>query len=400
MSDSARTPSGAHEGPAERTSLRHPSTPRAAPAATRWLALLLLAVAIALVITVVGGDREPSAPTSEPRTITPRGDLAADEQATIELFHEISPSVVHITRIDIQRRLELNPLEVPRGVGSGIVWDGAGHIVTNHHVISGAHRAEVTLHDNTVWAAEVIGEAPDKDLAVLKIDAPKERLRPVPIGTSANLQVGQRVFVIGNPFGLDQTLTTGVISGLGREIQSPTHPQTRRTIRDVIQTDAAINPGNSGGPMLDSAGRLIGVNTGIVSPSGAHAGIGFAVPVDTVNRVVPQLISEGKIVHPGLGVEILSEQIARQFQGEGVVVWHVPRESAGGRAGLQGVSRGGDGGSVVLGDIIVGLDGEPIRSTSDLYRELERHAVGDTVVLEILRESEQHELEVKLQAIP
>jgi S1-C subfamily serine protease len=402
MSDSARTRSSdAHEGPAELRSFRHPAAPRAAPAATRWLALLLLAVAAALVVTVLGQDREQRAPTPEPRTITPRGDLAADELSTIELFHEISPSVVHITRIETQRsQLTLNPLEVPRGVGSGIVWDHGGHIVTNHHVISGAQRAEITLNDNTVWPAQVIGEAPDKDIAVLKIEAPKERLRPIPLGTSGNLQVGQRVFVIGNPFGLDQTLTTGVISGLGREIRAQTSLQTQRPIRDVIQTDAAINPGNSGGPLLDSAGRLIGVNTAIYSPSGTHAGIGFAVPVDTVNRIVPQLIAEGKIVHPGLGIEIATDQIARQFQIQGVVVWHVPRDSAAGRAGLEGLAPGGPGGGWVLGDIIVGLEGEPIRSTSDLYGELERHEVNDTVTLEILRGSERRQLNVTLQALP
>jgi S1-C subfamily serine protease len=397
MSDSARPRSSeTEERPAELRSFRQPSPPRPAPAATRWLAVLLLAVAAALVVTVLSRDRHPGEPAPEPRTITARGDLAADEQATIELFRETSPAVVHITRIETRRsRRTLNPLEIPSGVGSGVIWNDTGHIVTNYHVIRGAQRAEVTLNDNTVWPAEVIGEAPDKDLAVLKIDAPKEKLRSIPIGTSGNLQVGQRVFVIGNPFGLDQTLTTGVISGLGREIFS----QTERPIRDVIQTDAAINPGNSGGPLLDSAGRLIGVNTAIYSPSGAHAGIGFAVPVDTVNRIVPQLISDGRIVHPGLGIEIGTDQIARQLQLEGVVVWLVPGDSAGGRAGVQGMKEGPEG-RWIVGDVIVALEGEAIRSTSDLYRELERHAIGDTVQLEILRDNQRKQLRVTLQALP
>ncbi len=370
--------------------------PRTAPVATRWLALLLLAVAVALIVTVIGSERELSRSTPDPRPITPRGDLAEDEQSNIEIFHETSPAVVHITRIETRRsRVTLNPLEVPRGTGSGVIWDDEGHIVTNYHVIRGVDRAEVTLNDNSVWEADVIGEAPDKDLAVLRIDAPEDKLRSVPVGTSENLQVGQRVFVIGNPFGLDQTLTTGVISGLGREILS----QTQRPIRDVIQTDAAINPGNSGGPLLDSAGRLIGVNTAIYSPSGAHAGIGFAVPVDTVNRVVPQLIAEGEIVHPGLGIEIHSDQMARQFQINGVVVSEVPEDSAGGQAGLEGMTAG-DGGRWILGDVIVGLEGVRIRNTSDLYRELERHDVGDTIALDIVRESEQKQLRVTLQGLP
>ena len=398
MSDSMRPRFSDSDARAEELrSLRERGSPRGAPVATLLLAMLLFAVASALVYTVVSADRQTAAPAPEPRAITPRGDLAADEQATIELFHETSPAVVHITRIEIRRsRLTLNPLEIPRGVGSGVIWDDIGHIVTNSHVIRGAQRAEVTLSDNSVWPAEVIGEAPDKDLAVLRIEAPREKLRSIPIGTSRNLQVGQRVFVIGNPFGLDQTLTTGVISGLGREILS----LTQRPIRDVIQTDAAINPGNSGGPLLDSSGRLIGVNTAIYSPSGTHAGIGFAVPVDTVNRIVPQLITEGKIVHPGLGIEILTDQHARQFQIEGVVVGHAPEDSAAGRAGLIGMRPGGPSGQWLLGDIIVGLEGESIRSTSDLYRELERHEVGDQVTLEIVRDNERRQLRVRLQALP
>src|SRR5688572_20773324 len=265
------------------------------------MAVLLLLVAGALVYTVVRGrgDRgdastgSATAVVAEPRAITPRGDLSSDEQSTIELFKRTSPSVVHVTSVDVRRgRLSLNMFEIPQGTGSGFIWDSEGHVVTNFHVIQNGSRAEVTLNDNTVWRASIVGTAPDKDVAVLKIDAPRDKLTKIMVGVSNNLQVGQKVFAIGNPFGLDQTLTTGVISGLGREIQSV----TKRPIQGVIQTDAAINPGNSGGPLLDSAGRLIGVNTAIYSPSGAYAGIGFAVPVDIVNRIVPQLVSHGKVV--------------------------------------------------------------------------------------------------------
>ena len=204
-------------------------------------------------------------------------------------------------------------LEVPQGAGSGFVWDENGYIVTNYHVIAEAQGRRVTLADQSTWSAKLVGVEPDKDIAVLKIDAPTRLLPPIPIGTSDDLQVGQKVFAIGNPFGFDQTLTTGVISGLGREIVSA----TRRPIQGVIQTDAAINPGNSGGPLLDSAGRVIGINTAIVSPSGAYAGIGFAVPVDVVNRIVPQIIRGEQIEKPGLGIAIAEDYVVRRLGLEG-----------------------------------------------------------------------------------
>lgn len=226
-------------------------------------------------------------PQAEPRAITQRGDLAEDEKSTIVLFKQASPSVVHITTLTLrQDRVTLDVFQIPRGTGSGFVWDEAGHIVTNYHVLQEANAAQVKLADRSTWRARLVDAYPDMDLAVLRIDAPKKRLRPIPIGTSHDLQVGQKVFAIGNPFGLDQTLTTGVVSAVGREIESV----TRRPIKNMIQTDAAINPGNSGGPLLDSSGRLIGVNTSIYSTSGGFMGIGFAIPVDEVNRVVPQLI--------------------------------------------------------------------------------------------------------------
>jgi S1-C subfamily serine protease len=225
---------------------------------------------------------------AKPATVVPRGDLAADEQDTIQLFNSASPAVVHITTHELKRDFFTRDVfEIPRGNGTGFVWDKQGHIVTNFHVIESADTAHITMSDQTTWSAKLVGIAPDVDLAVLKIDSRVTDLQPLPIGTSHDLQVGQKVFAIGNPFGLDQSLTMGLISALGREIKS----RTRRNIKNVIQTDAAINPGNSGGPLLDSSGRLIGVNTAIVSPSGAYSGIGFAIPVDTVNRVVPDLIN-------------------------------------------------------------------------------------------------------------
>jgi S1-C subfamily serine protease len=389
LSPSVDTPS-----PNERYPVHHPPP----SPATRWLAVLLLLVAAALVVMVVRQQHGPGpAPVvSEPRTVTPRGDLAGDEQATIDLFQRASPSVVQITSLQNRRsRIHFNVMEIPQGTGSGFVWDDRGHVVTNYHVIQNADRAEVTLSDNSVWSADIVGVAPDKDLAVLKIDAPPGKLGGIAVGTSADLQVGQKVFAIGNPFGLDQTLTTGIISGLGREIQSV----TRRPIYDVIQTDAAINRGNSGGPLLDSHGRLIGVNTAIYSPSGASAGVGFAVPVDTVNRIVPQLIQHGRIVRPGLGIHIGNDQLADQLNLQGVLVIDVPPDSAAGTAGLEG-AQAAPSGRWILGDIIVAVDGEAVRNSSDLYRVLDQREVGETVTLTVDRNGKRRDLEVKLQPLP
>ncbi|HQY89734.1 MAG TPA: trypsin-like peptidase domain-containing protein, partial [Tepidisphaeraceae bacterium] len=259
----------------------------------RWMiALFFLLTGVVLGQFLMGMIQARTTQAAESRDVTLRGPLAGDELRTIELFKTASPSVVFITT----RREQVNPFtqnvnEVPAGTGSGFVWDDQGHIVTNFHVIRGSSSFVVTLSDQSSYEAKFIGAAPTNDLAVLKIDAPVEKLTPLLLGSSHDLQVGQSVFAIGNPFGLDSTLTIGIVSALGRSIQSPAGV----TIEEVIQTDAAINPGNSGGPLMDSAGRLVGVNTAIASPSGASAGIGFAVPVDTVNRVVPQLISSGRV---------------------------------------------------------------------------------------------------------
>ncbi|MDE1948336.1 MAG: trypsin-like peptidase domain-containing protein, partial [Burkholderiales bacterium] len=289
------------------------------------LALLLVAAALAL----PGLARTESA---APRMVAPRGALLPEEQNNIEVFRRISPSVVHITTLEVQRDFfSLNTQQVPSGTGTGFVWDDEGHIVTNFHVIQGASAARVTLADQTTHKASLVGAFPDRDLAVLKIDAPRDKLPPIPLGSSRDLVVGQKVYAIGNPFGLDQTLTTGIVSALNREIDS----FNQRTIRGVIQTDAAINPGNSGGPLLDSAGRLIGVNTQIASPSGASAGIGFAIPVDEVNRIVPRLIRDGRFVRPSLGISAGPPSLQKALGvPKGVVLVQVVPNGPAARAGL------------------------------------------------------------------
>jgi S1-C subfamily serine protease len=255
-----------------------------------WAGALATAAGLALLAFSSSNGVAQNRADAQPRAITPRGALQADELANINLFKQASPSVVNITSLGVQRDMfSMNVQQVPRGTGTGFVWDAQGHIVTNFHVIQGGQGARVTLSDQSVYDAKLVGAFPDRDLAVLQIDAPKEKLPPLAMGSSRDLVVGQRVYAIGNPFGLDQTLTMGIVSALNREIES----FNNRTIRGVVQTDAAINPGNSGGPLLDSAGRLIGVNTQIASPSGASAGIGFAIPVDEVNRIVPRRTRPG-----------------------------------------------------------------------------------------------------------
>jgi S1-C subfamily serine protease len=290
--------------------------------------------------------------------------------------------VVHITSIGVQRDLfSLNVQEVPRGTGTGFVWDDQGHIVTNYHVIQDANGARVTLADQSSYDATLVGAFPDRDLAVLRIDAPRAKLPPIAIGSSRDLVVGQRVYAIGNPFGLDQTLTTGIVSALNREIES----FNSRTIRGVIQTDAAINPGNSGGPLLDSAGRLIGVNTQIASPSGASAGIGFAIPVDEINRIVPRLIRDGRFVRPGIGVAAGPPALTRSLElPPGVVLVRVTPGGPAARAGLQPF-RLGERGQIVAGDVITSIDGQPVADLDDMYNLLEHRQPGETVKVSVWR---------------
>jgi len=275
-------------------------------------------------------------PNSNRRSIAPTKHIISEEEATIKLFEESAPSVVFITTSTVRQDYwNRNVTEIPAGNGSGFIWDDQGHIVTNYHVIEKADRAQVTLADQSTWDAELIGIEPNKDLAILKIDAPADKLKPIPLGSSHDLRVGQSVFAIGNPFGLDQTLTTGVISALGREIESI----GGRPIRDVIQTDAAINPGNSGGPLIDSNGRLIGVNTMIYSPSGASAGIGFSIPVDEVNWVVPDIIEFGEVRRPILGINLVAEQHTQRLKMEGALILDIVPGSPAERYGLQATEK-------------------------------------------------------------
>ncbi len=356
-----------------------------------WLICVLL---LGLLLLTAARHRQRLHDTNAaPRPITSRGRLASDEKATIKLFQKTSPSVVYITTL---RRdfFNLNMSDIPQGSGSGFVWDQEGHIITNYHVIQDASRAQVTLADQSVWEAQRVGVAPSKDLAVLYIEAPPNKLKPLAIGTSSDLQVGQNVYAIGNPFGLDQTLTTGIISALGREISTTEN----RTITGVIQTDAAINPGNSGGPLLDSASRLIGINTAIYSRSGSSAGIGFAVPVDTVNRVVPQLIRHGGIIRPGLGIHLVDDATARRFNLPGVLIRQVAPGSAAQTAGLRGFRRDRRG-RIIPGDIIVAVGSKPVKTANDLLNILENHQVGETVTVDIVRGDERLRMPVTLQRI-
>src|SRR5438093_5507908 len=360
-----------------------------------WVVLAIAAIATVLLRDSWVRSASLNDPRAAPRAVAARGELSADEKSTITLFRQASPSVVNITAIGVERDLfTLNLYQIPQGTGSGFVWDTNGDIITNFHVIQNADAAQVTLADQSNWKARVVGVAPDKDLAVLRIDAPGNRLRPIPIGTSKDLQVGQGVFAIGNPFGLDQTLTTGVISALGREIESV----TRRPIQGVIQTDAAVNPGNSGGPLLDSAGRLIGVNAAIYSPSGASAGIGFAIPVDTVNRIVPELIRYGKITRPGIGVQLAEEQIADRLGVKGILIVDVVPGSAAARAGIRPTRREASG-RVSLGDVIVAADGRKVGSPHDLFLSLEKYQIGDTVNFSLLRDGKTVQTRVTLEGV-
>ena len=334
--------------------------------------------------------------STEPRAITARGELAADERATIDIFDQASPSVVFIsTRQRVRDLWTRNVFSVPRGTGSGLVWDDLGHLVTNNHVIKGASEATVRLNDGRSYSAVLIGASPAHDLAVLRISVAFDRPPPVPVGTSGDLKVGQKVFAIGNPFGLDYTLTSGLVSALDRSLEV----DDGTTIEHLIQTDAAINPGNSGGPLLDSAGRLIGINTAIYSPSGAYAGIGFAVPVDTVNRVVPQLIARGKYIRPSLGVGVdadINPVLTKELGVDGVLLLTVEPGSAADAAGLRGTTVDRDG-DVIAGDVIIALDGQAVDSVATLLARLEDHQIGDRVTLRIWRAGRELEVDVFLQ---
>lgn len=367
-----------------------PLRPRPAPkTGINWLLVILLV----LVTGLLWRDRS-LREAAERQAVVARGDLAEDEKTTIELFKEAAPSVVHIASVGEQQdpdRLNVYRLQ---GTGSGFVWDKQGHIVTNFHVIEKFDTHRVLLADGSVYDAVVVGKAPDKDLAVLAIDAPADKLRPILPGTSADLQVGQKVFAIGNPFGLDQTLTTGVISGLRREILST----TKRPIQEVIQTDAAINPGNSGGPLLDSAGRVIGVNTMIFGET--SAGIGFAVPVDTVHWAIPQLIAHGKVERVGIGIRSVKDWVPAYLGLRGVLVQDIVDGGPAAKAGIRPSRVINDSELIiVLGDLIVAANHEPVHDSIDLFRVFDRLKAGDEVIITVLRDGAKKDIPIRLQVI-
>lgn len=317
-----------------------------------------------------------------------------DERNNIEVFDAARPSVVFVTNQQLARDpYSFDLVAQPRGSGTGFVWNRDGYIVTNFHVIEGARQIMITLQDQSNWPAEVVGLAPERDIAVLRIKAPKAQLSPLPLGDSAALQVGRKVLAIGNPFGLDATLTTGVVSALGREITSP----NQRKITNVIQTDAAINPGNSGGPLLNAEGQLIGVNTMIYSPSGASAGIGFAIPVNTVKEVVPELIKHGRLVRPVLGIAVAPEQWARQIGLEGVPVLRVEPNSPAAAAGVEGARRNAWG-QITLGDVIVAIDDTPTSNDDQLLGALENYKPGDKVSVSLVRNGKLLRVQLRLAA--
>ena len=350
------------------------------------LAALIAIVALALVPSVTYGQND-------------LRQLDADEQANVNVFRQSSPSVVNITTAKAitapSSDVTLNLGRIPAGTGSGFLWDRQGHVVTNYHVVKGSDFVRVKLTDGTEWDAEILGVAPEFDIAVLKINASETKLIPLAVGRSDNLLVGQKVFAIGNPFGLDQTLTTGIVSGLGREINS----QSGEKIRGVIQTDAAINPGNSGGPLLDSQGRLIGVNTAILSRSGSSAGVGFAVPVNTVEATVPLLIS-GEMVDRGyLGLALAPMQIAKQVSDEGVVILGIAQGSPAADANLRSTQRDGEG-EVVWGDVVISLNGLRITDSEALLVRLQEFHAGDEVVLGVKRGEEYARVPIRLSSRP
>ncbi len=341
---------------------------------------------ILILATIYLGDRfvrDVLMTAEEPRAVTARGTLAEAERTAIDLFERASPSVVYIfTRNGGGRG---------GSAGSGFVWDRAGHVVTNHHVVEGASRVAIRLDDGETVDATVVGTAPDYDLAVVRLGETRALLKPIPVGRSADLRVGQSVFAIGNPFGLSRTLTTGIISALGRRLPTA----TGRVVEGVIQTDAAINPGNSGGPLLDSAGRLIGVNTAILSDTGAASGIGFSVPVDIVNRIVPQLIRDGRVPRPGIGIVVVDDESAARMGVNGLVITRVLPRSAAERAGL----RAGDPGTREIGDVITKVNGTPVRTIAEFAAELARIGIGNRARLTVVNRGRAREVAVTVTDI-
>ena len=381
-----------------------------------WSAVLILMVMLVLgglgigYIIFRGDHRSTRDPDARLREVTPRGDRDALEKERIRVFKEASPSVVNIDTLRIQRTGYAGAIERQQGTGSGFVWDDKGRIVTNFHVVRDTLQIttagevsirpsatiRVTMSDRTAWNSRLVGIAPDNDLAVLQIDAPADKLKALAIGTSSDLEVGQTVYAIGNPFGQSLTFTHGIVSALDREIQSITD----RPIKGVIQTDASLNPGNSGGPLLDREGRLIGVNTAITSPSGGNVGIGYAIPVDTVNQVVTDLIRDGRAARPSLGIVALRERDARALgYDRGVMIAETHANGAAAKAGLLGIRSHPATGRSLHGDVILAIDGEAVNNFADFERVMAKFKVQQTVTIKILRDKQTTEVIVTLGGI-
>jgi S1-C subfamily serine protease len=324
--------------------------------------------------------------------------LLQAEEKTIQIYRTAVPSTVNVSNIRVSRNSFYGDVEIPQGAGSGFVYDTNGHIITNYHVVQGGSSFVVTFYnDPKQYKAKIVGVAPEKDVAVLKLEDKPSKLSPITFGSSKDLIVGQYSFAIGSPFGLDYTLTTGVISALGRKIDGIGGVK----INDMIQTDAAINMGNSGGPLLDSDGRLIGMNTVIFSTSGSSAGLGFAVPSDTVKVIVPQLIQHGKVIRPGLGIGIVPDTMKKRIVGaeeKGIIVSHVDEKGSAAKAGIKGMTQDKYG-RTYLGDIILSVDGQDVNNLDDIYQVLEKHKIGDEVMVKYRREGKTLATKVKLQAL-
>ena len=352
--------------------------------------LVVIAVTLGIFVSATNKKNPTDIATAETTPVF----LTNDEQNNISVFKSASPSVVFVTNTQLRRqRFSLNVMEIPRGSGTGFIWDESGLIVTNFHVVQGANKITIELQSNKSYQATVVGSAPEKDIALLKIDAPNEDLQPLPLGDSASLAVGRKVLAIGNPFALDTTLTVGVVSALGREIKSITN----RTIKNVIQTDAAINPGNSGGPLLNSNGQLVGVNTAIYSPTGASAGIGFAIPVNAVKVIIPQLIEHGKLIRPVLGIETLTDYWTRRLRVKGVAILSVREDLPAAKAGMVGV-REDRRGKIHLGDVIIAINGQNVINEDSLLNQLEQFSPGDTVEVTTLKDEKIRNYNVQLVA--
>ena len=361
------------------------------------VALLLSSLAVSIIATQVKGvEPKKDSQESSNRILRAIEKLGPDERNNIAIFDRVSPSVVYISSEALRYSFFTTDVyKIPQGVGTGFIWDNHGHIVTNYHVISSADSVVVRLISQKQYTAKLVGASPAKDLAVLKIDAPAAELPPIALCGDEPILVGQKVLAIGNPFGFDHSLTVGVVSALGREMETA----GGRKINGVIQTDAAINPGNSGGPLLNSSGEIIGVNTMIYSPSQSSAGIGFAVPLDIVKKIIPQLIQYGKVQRVGLGINVLPDHLLSRFGlTRGVMIYQIAKGSTADKAELKGL-RGKHDGSVLAGDVIISVDGSQIEDTNHLLDIFEKFNPGDPVKLEILRDGELIRLTVLLQLL-